>query len=84
MTTDERLTLFIFSEIWNLDELYRETYKDYVSRGYKDVRATTANGDTENEEPSTKKQKVGNEDEAWENIVFLRTNFNDSELRSGS
>lgn len=76
---------FRCSEIWNLDDLYRQTYRDYVAKGYKDVRATTtntANTGVENDEPSSKKSKVGDGEESWENIVFLRTNYNDSKDRA--
>lgn len=49
-----------------------------MAKGYKDVRATSNKEKGDDSEPLKKKLK--GDDEDWENIVFLRTNFNDSKL----
>lgn len=74
------LDLFCFSEIWNLGEEYRRTYQEYVKKGHRDARATIStekNEADEGDESLKKKQKL---EESWENVLFIRTNFNDSEF----
>lgn len=67
------------SEIWNLGNHYRKTLESYVARGYKDVRATAQGPpSTDGDEPSAKKLKQNGDQTNYENIVFIRTNYNDS------
>lgn len=71
--------LFNSSEIWSLGDEYRKTYREYAAKGFKDVRATSQKGkEPEHDEISAKKLKEEGDD-SWENVVFIRTNFNNSE-----
>lgn len=73
----ETQTLEQICEIWNLGDEYRKTYQDYVEKGHKDVRATNKDDDAD-DVALAKKRKLDDEGE-WENIVFIRTNYNNSE-----
>lgn len=68
-----------FSEIWYLGEEYRRTYQEYVKKGHRDARATntTETNGADGDETLNKKRKL---EESWENVLFIRTNFNDSEF----
>lgn len=69
---------FLFSEVFNLGEEYREMYRFYVSQGYTDIRAATVNSDNEHS-PAVKKQKLDDFEKKCENIIFIRSNYNNSE-----
>lgn len=71
----------MLSDIWDLGNEYRETYQSYVDQGYQDVRVTSAQRNGTDVNGDSRKRKSDDNDGSRENIVFIRTNFKNSESR---